>query len=314
MGARYTNTKIISSKPTKLQRRFKLILYVGAACMAIAATLTIVAFIRAEKDSSDSLPQSPYGTLDELTELEVFIPAYLSGNCPADLLKSTQTIRVSGQIESGANSQAFTLLRKRPDRMLFTIGLDPHAMTVGVSGDTVWRRIRAPGQDDQYGLIKGDEAKEWLERRRFFDRIISTTLGDGSITAIKTARWDAKDCLEITTQDAISAPVTTLVDPQTMYPIAELQTLSDSTIQQTVFSDYRDIRDMPIPFRMESFVGNKLESRIILDQASINSGVLSKLFDVPDSLLAESNGERQNQPNTSRNASTTSLDASSCTQ
>ena len=285
MGSRYTNTKIIHTEPSKLQRLFKLALYVSAACMAIAATLTIVSSIRSERYSGDALTLFPYGTLDELTEPEVFIPAYLSVNCPEDLLKSTQTIQVSGQIESGENSQAFTLIRKRPDRMLFAIDLDSHEMTVGVSGDTVWRRIRTPEQDDHYDLIESDEAKEWLEQRRFFDRIISTTLGDGSITAIKTARWDAKGCLGVTTQGAANVPVTTMVDPQTLYPIAESQPFADGTIKQTVFSDYRNIGGMPIPFSMESFVGNKLDNRIILDQVSINSGVLSKLFEVPESLL-----------------------------
>ena len=75
------NTKTSHTGPTKLQRLFKLTLYVGAACMAIAAITTIISFIRAKEDSIQHAPQFPHGTLTELTDPETFISAYLSVNC-----------------------------------------------------------------------------------------------------------------------------------------------------------------------------------------------------------------------------------------
>ena len=286
MKARYTNTKTIDTNPTKLQRLFKLTLYIGAACMAIAATLTIIAFLRADKDNSEALPQFPYGTLTELTDPDTFLSAYLSVNCGGELMESTQTIRVTGQMDNGDNSHTFTLIRKRPDKMLFTIDLGANQMTIGANGNTVWQRIRTPEREDQHALIEGEEAKKWLDQRRFFDRIISTTLGDGTLTAIETTRWDAKDCLQVTAQNTDGVRVTMLVDPQTMYPIAELQPSPGGNTKQTLFSDYRDIGGMPIPFKMDSSAGNN-QSRIQLHQASLNSGVLSKLFEVPEALVAQ---------------------------
>jgi hypothetical protein len=43
---------------------------------------------------------------------------------------------------------------------------------------------------------------------------------------------------------------------------------------------------MLIAFDIVSSVESEQQSRIIIDKASINSGVLSKLFDVPESLIA----------------------------
>ncbi|MFQ3225107.1 MAG: hypothetical protein ACI8Z5_001363 [Lentimonas sp.] len=184
-------------------------------------------------------------------------------------------------------SKPFVLIKKRPARMLSTIDSGSHQMTFGVSGGNAWRRIRAPEHDDLIERIEGEEAQQWLGQRRFFDRIISATQGAGSITAIKPTRWDANECLEITTQDGEGALVKILVDPQTMYPIVELQTLADGTIKQTVPSYYRDISGMPIPVQMDTFVADKLESRITLNTAKLNTGVLSKLFEMPESRLTQ---------------------------
>jgi hypothetical protein len=284
MRSPYTNTTRKGGKPTKLQKLVKLTVYLGAISISLAAIATIVSFIRSEDDTATKITL-PHGPLSELTHIEAFTQAYLSVNCNAALLANTQTIRVTGHMVNGDNRQAFSLIKKRPDRMLFTIDRGSHDMTFGVSGGTVWRRIRAPQHEDLFALIEGKEAEAWLGQRRFFDRIISATQGEGSLTAIEIADWKSADCLKIRTLDTEGAAVDILVDPQTMYPIAELETMTDGTLKQTVFSDYRDVGGMPLPFKMESSQNGEAKSRIILDAAALNTGVLSKLFDVPESLL-----------------------------
>ena len=71
-----------------------------------------------------------------------------------------------------------------------------------------------------------------------------------------------------------------------MHPIVELEPIPDGTIKQTTFCDYRDIDGMPIAFDMVSSVEGEQQGRIIIDKASINSGVLSTLFDLPESLIS----------------------------
>ena len=208
-------------------------------------------------------------------------------NCDAELVESTQTIRVSGEMVSGTQGQAFILIKKRPDQMLLTIDYGSHEMTFGISDDSVWRRIRAPRQEDQVALIEGEEAKNWLARGRFFDRILYAYIGEGSIIAIEAADWKGDACLKVSTLDADEVLVDVLVDPQSMYPIAELQTLADGSVKQTVFSDYRDIAGMPLPFLLKSFVDDELKSHTRINSAALNIGVFSELFEMPESLILE---------------------------
>ena len=286
MESPYTNAKQIDGEPSKLQRLFKIMIFVSAIVISCAAIYTLIAFIRTEKNTTLEVTL-PYGTLNDLTNPEVFTQAYLAVNCNATLLENTQTIRVTGHIVNGDHKQAFSLIKKRPDLMLFTIDRGSHEMTFGVSDDTVWRRIRAPQNDDQFAQIEGQEAKAWMEQRRFFDRIISASLGEGHITGIEATIWKGTDCLKVSIQDTDGEAVETLVSPHTMYIIAELETQADGTIKQTVFSDYREIDGMPLSFKMESSINGEVGSLIILDAASLNSGVLSKLFDTPEALLAK---------------------------
>lgn len=286
MASPYTNTKRRGGKPSKLQQSFRRMIFLAALALSFAAIFSLIVFIRAEKNTTSEV-ELPYGTLSELTDPDVFTQAYLSVNCNDTLLENTQTIRVTGQMVNGDHKQAFSLIKKRPDRMLFTIDRGSHEMTFGVSDDTVWRRIRAPQHDDLFALVEGEEADAWLGQRRFFDRIISASLGEGRITGIEGIIWEKTDCLKVSIQDSDGQTLDILVAAHTMYPIAELEPQADETIKQTVFSDYRDIDGMPLPFKMESSVNDEVDSLIILDSASLNSGVLSKLFDIPESLLAK---------------------------
>jgi hypothetical protein len=286
MGSRYTNTKLISDGPSKLQKFFKLLLVLATLCVSGAALYTIVSFFRAEETIvSDEL--LPYGALDKLTSPEVFMRAYMLANCNDSLLKSTQTIRVRGHMVHGTDKQSFTLIKKRPDAVLFTIENGPNEITFGVSDGVVWRRIRNPQNDDQLDIVEGLDAEVWLKQRQFFDLIVSASLGDGHITEIGTTSWNSKDALEVTILDNNEKTVKILVAPETMYPISQLETGSDGAIIQTVYSDYQDISGMPIPFQIESSINGEVDSLIVLDSASLNSGVLSRLFEVPEALTSQ---------------------------
>jgi len=46
-------------------------------------------------------------------------------------------------------------------------------------------------------------------------------------------------------------------------------------------SDYRNIDGMPLPFLIESSVDGTFESRIQLESAQLNTGLLSELFERP---------------------------------
>ncbi|WPJ93979.1 hypothetical protein SH580_11100 [Coraliomargarita algicola] len=283
MGSSYTNTKRKGGKPTQIQRLSKQALYLGAILLVCAAIYTAIKSI-GNSDQSDASTQFPHGTIRELTSLRAFMPAYLSVNCKEPLLESIRTIRIAGTVESDGNSENFVLVKMRPDRMLFNLDRVTHEITYGIIGPEVWERIRIPKKDDIHTMIEGEAAEAWRAQSHFFDRIIEAHLGKGIITGIEAADWNGNDCLKVHITDANEKRVETFIDPFTMYPIAERQILSNGSIQQSEFFDYHDVDGIPIPFHIIASVNNTITTRTRIERAAINTGIMSRLFEVPDSL------------------------------
>lgn len=286
----YTDAKDADGPPSKLsklQGPLKIFITLIAIAISSAAIYKVIQSMgaKAEADTA-TLNEYPHGTLSELTDPALFTTTYMSVNSNAELFEGTQTIRVSGHMIRGDNTYPFNVIKKRPDKMLFTTDFGSHEVTFGVSGNAVWQRVRSPRlKEDVFTLIEGPEAEPWLEQRRFFDQIISASLGKGKITEITVANWEETDCLKVAILGTNGASTEILVDPQTMYAIAELRTLPDGTTQQTVFNDYRIVDGMPVPFKVETLIDGNATSQIIVDSASLNAGVLSKIFETPKELL-----------------------------
>ncbi|MGJ8653912.1 MAG: hypothetical protein ACSHX8_11605 [Opitutaceae bacterium] len=286
MGTSYTKTKRMGGKPTIPQRLFKPALLLGTLVLFCAVIYTLITFSRSE-ETVTTITKLPHGTLNELTDIEAFTQAYLSVNCNRALLANTQTIRVTGNFIVGDNNLPFSLVKKRPDRMLFTIDHGSHEITIGVSEDAVWKRLRASRREDLFTLIESVEADTWRERSNFFDHIIRASQGEGTITSIEATNWEGNDCLKVSLQNTEGDSIDIFVSPLTLYPIVEIKLLDDGTIKQTRFSDYRDVDGMPLPFRMESSQDGEVVSQIVLRSAALNTGVLSKVFDMPEALTVK---------------------------
>ena len=251
--------------------------------MVCAAAYTIVKSI----DSLDTAPaevQFPYGSIQELSDTETFLAAYLSVNCKSNLLRSTQTFRAVGTIESGGDSLSFTLIKKRPDKMRFTIKQSSQEIIYGVNADTVWQCIRAPQKEDQFARIEGEEATKWVSQSRFFDWIISASQGEGEIVGIEVEQWTGNDSLKVRVIDDYGNTYAIFIDPQTLYPLAERLTLPNGIITETIFNDYRDVDGLPTPFQLTISAESKSVRKIQLNNATRNAGILSHLFELPNAL------------------------------
>lgn len=164
MSSSYTNTKHKSGRPSRLHNLFRRLTLVSAFVISCAAIYQLTRLIGIEADATIE-NKLPHGSLKKLTDPAAFTKAYLAVNCNATLLEQTQTIRVAGHMINDDSKEAFTLIKKRPDKIRFTITRDSHQMTFGVSGDTVWRRIRTPQHKDLFALIEGLEAETWLKQK-----------------------------------------------------------------------------------------------------------------------------------------------------
>ena len=284
MRPAYTNTKVINGQSTTLQKLCWLLLFFGIIGLASAVVYTLTTNKVSSPTTAPTEVRLPYGSLEELCDPITFMAAYLSVNCKPDLLRRTQSIRLTGTIERGGLSENFTLIKKRPNKMRITIKRGSQEIIFGVSGDTVWQLIRAPRQEDQCARIEGEEAVTWMSQARFFDWIISASQGKGVIAGIEVEQWAGNDSINVRVIDTYGNTYVIIIDPQTLYPLAERQTLPDGKIIETIFKDYRDIDGLPTPFQLTISREGKIVSKIQLNNVTINAGILSHLFELPNAL------------------------------
>ena len=271
MRSNYTNTKAINGQSTTLKKLSWLLLCFGLIGLAYLAVYSAINNKVSSPNTAPAEIRLPYGSIQELSDRKTFMAAYLSVNCKSGLLRSTQTIRAVGTIESGSDSLSFTLIKKRPDKMRFTIKQDSQEVIFVVSANTVWQCIRAPQQEDQFARIEGEEALKWVSQARFFDWIISASQGEGEIVGIEVEQWSGNDSLKVRVIDDYGNTYAIFIDPQTLYPLAERLIMPNGKVTETIFNDYRDVDGIPTPFQLNISIEGKFISKIQLNNATLNA-------------------------------------------
>ena len=158
-------------------------------------------------------------------------------------------------------------------------------ITFGTDAGIVWRCIRSPqNQEVNYVRLEGDEALKWIKQTRFFDLIISASQGEGQILEIEGEQWAGNDSLKVRVIDTYGDTYVIFIDPQTLYPLAQRQFRPNGKMSETIFNDYRDLDGLPTPFQLTVSQENNATIKIQINSAVINPGLLSKLFELPNTL------------------------------
>ena len=155
-------------------------------------------------------------------------------------------------------------------------------ITYGASAEIVWQCVRSP----DYKKLITFVSRRWLQwiNKLFFDLIISASQGEGQILEIEGEQWAEKDSLKVRVMDAYGDTYVIFIDPQTLYPLAERKIRPNGKTIETIFNDYRDLDGLPTPFQLTVSQENNAVSKIQIDSATINPGLLSKLFELPSAL------------------------------
>ncbi|MAW20101.1 MAG: hypothetical protein CML10_00580, partial [Puniceicoccaceae bacterium] len=92
------------------------------------------------------------------------------------------------------------------------------------------------------------------------------------------------DSINVRVIDEYGNTYAILIDPQTLHPLAERLTLPNGKVTETIFNDYRDVDGLPTPFQLTISREGKIVSKIQLNNVTINAGILSHLFELPNAL------------------------------
>ena len=212
--------------------------------------------------------------------LEQFSQTYGYSRDQADL----KTVLIEGQLIQGGQAYEFTLRKRRPDSIRYTLARLEHSITIGFDGVEGWQRITT-GDKVQVRTLNKQEVAMLTEEadfegpllrhlRNFSDRIHlrGNERVDGELARI----------VEIDQRDG-SKRRYFLSESRNLVLRCELLNAAGACLLQTNYRDYRWIETFPFAFEVDNRVDAHLISTVKVERVQVNKdqGLLSIYFKKP---------------------------------
>jgi hypothetical protein len=232
---------------------------------------------------NEEFAETGYGSIKELSRYTNFRHAYLAANGGEDKLAALQSMQARGIFTSGGHSVPFHSLKRRPNQSFTTLKFPDYDLSFVVNGDLVWQRVKVAGQEPSYELKEGIEAEGLRQLGEFFDPIMNPLLFDkGSIERLSASTWESQAALRLDFAADSGLQAAAYIDPETMRPLARVESFADGKQRKILYSQYQSIGGMQEPFLIETYMNGELSSRVTLEKSEHNVGTVASIFDYPE--------------------------------
>lgn len=282
----YTNVRRRRTESSKSVRKFRKISFALLFVIGTVAVVTVVLKDLTRKNQSiqkkETLPEYPYGSLEELVKLDRFMKAYSDSKGGIRNLSDIKTVAVDSDFELDGRTINLRLYRKRPNLFRLTKDYGHFSVTTAFDGKEIWQRQYDKGRVDpgQVRILTGEEAQSWKKQSSFFDKIISTYYGNGRIIEpIKVVRHESEDVLSVNVEGLNGDISEILVNPKTMHQLLLRSTSSNGEVIENVVTEYMEVGVMRIPRSILNKVNGKPAGRSRIKTIELNIGILDSFFE-----------------------------------
>ncbi len=207
-------------------------------------------------------------------------------------LKAIQSIRMTGDFETGGMQAGFTQVFKRPMKMRLDISVQGLTMTQAYDGDKGWQVVPFTGKKGPEPMT-GDELKNAQEQADIDGPLVDYKKKGNTVELIGKEKVEDKDAyhLKITlknggTRDLYLDAITFLglkTSAKTMAHGTEIEL-------ESFLSDYKEVNGLKFPFSIEQHqVGGEAPSqRITFKKIELNVPVDDSIFKMPAVVPAQS--------------------------
>lgn len=234
-------------------------------------------------DNEQNSGEVPSDPLYQLTELEDLRQAYLAANGGRESLEALQSVRTRGVLETGGKQVPFLSIKKRPWQSLLTLRYPAYELSFVVDGDVVWQRLTMRGQEPVTMQSTGEEAADLKQLGAFFDSVMRLFLFQtGTVHGITEGVWDGQTAVVVEFEDGESAIKSkAFINPANMHLLARKDDLAEDGQRTLLYSDYKTISGVLVPFTVKTIVNGALETQLTLENIDYNIGTFPLFFQFP---------------------------------
>ncbi len=228
----------------------------------------------------------------EPIELAEILAGYFEAQGGLEYIEGINGLRLSGSIRSEDTTLPFVQIKKRPNKLRFTITYPNTSSSnapgveiiMGYNGDVAWQTIR---QREQAVELTGRERSNFIREAALFSHLYQPTnknvlisyLGEGEVDGQAVYR------LKVTLEDGHTLIYS--VDQERFLDLqieTSFEHEGDTISNVSKFQDFRKVGQLEIPFHITSIENGQEQYVITLDNVDVNPGIYNDYFDPPGGL------------------------------
>ncbi len=190
------------------------------------------------------------------------------------------SVRVTGRLKLKNGEFQLTALQKKPNLVKMTLRQNQRDLVMAFDGTNAWQR--PPGRDTKPVLMNQSEARRFIHSAHFGSYLLFPFAEGKELVYLDTVPVEGNICHQIRVTLKSGYQLDYFIDIRSYMEIkVENTDLRNGSKNSIVYSDYVREGGMPIARKVESYENGEWKSTLTLDEAKVNSGVISWMFNMP---------------------------------
>ncbi len=201
-------------------------------------------------------------------------------------MKAVQSVRITGDVETGEMQAGFTQVYKRPMKMRLDISVQGLTLTQAYDGQNGWQIVPFTGKTDPEPLV-ADDLKNTQEQSDFDGPLVDYKQKGNTVELVGKEKMDGgADAYHLKVTLKNGGIRNLYLDARTFLAIktvAKITTRGTEVELQTMIGDYKEVEGLMFPFSIEQQPagGQGAKQKITFKKVELNTRVDDSFFKMP---------------------------------
>jgi hypothetical protein len=258
---------------------------------AIGVTWGIFANTKSEEPTQETIQneKGPQRSILGLLNESILIDAYTRAATMEgrDSLKGVSMAQSKGQILWNGKRQEYTLIKRIPNLMRLELRSSDSSTTYGYDGKSYWQKDEVDGAQTESVPASEMDSNALHSMSNFYDPLLAYAMnGVGIIQLIEIDEWRGASVIRVQLRGSNLGRIDIYLEPDALEILGTVEHPRNSGDEYTtLFSDYRSVDGLRVPFKIRYSLGSKLIYELSLDTWMANPPeVMPSLFSAPEPL------------------------------
>ncbi|MGF1452211.1 MAG: hypothetical protein ACFB21_09085 [Opitutales bacterium] len=237
---------------------------------------------------------------DERLSIDSFRKLFLRAHGGEAAIREMSTISLYGEVELDGTRLQLVQHKGFSGNLLMQVENGAFVRETLVNPNGAWEvvRLAVSGEAIDVRMLEGKELVGARRNAKLFHPLTEWAMGDApdarvSISERRTVNRDPWLLVRLETADGYSLRYE--VDRSSGMLLALESLTPEGSVDRIVFSDYRQVGEVPVPYHYEYFVDGELKNVITADRVLVNQGIMPVIFEDPEIAVSRAESPENHQ-------------------